>query len=375
MFNNVGAYPFDAQYSYHSEANDPSSTSSEGSQSGRRSASDQFGGLTPRSRAVSEFGSAASEALMGDVRSNPQRYYDQTYYSNWAAGRTPSSNSSGWYGDADNRSFGERSSTDSQAWVPSPAPSRQPSNLGQALSEAGSGRSSSGHIPPSPLSSTTVSSLSHEALSEAGSGSGRWSPNGSGVDSNSHQNRLPSLSDGSGSRSLTDSEIEALRGARESGRLRSGNSELGSAISGWNHVDAGPSGYGGEPMRSANRSGRLSTIAEDLSDAGSNSSAERAAMLERLSRAREGISVPPEMVSPHLRRGWAHDTEVSVSDIPQSTAVTQGGPPTRRAPSAPSSQASSTVSMPRGPAIYGRQPPLRRMFGAVKSRLGGSSIR
>lgn len=309
---------------------------------------------------------------MGDVQSHPERYYDQTHYSNWAAGRTQSSNSSGWYGDADNRSFSDRSSTDSQAWVPSPALSRQPSNVGRALSEAGSSRSSSGHIPPSPLSTSTVSSLSHEALSEAGSGSGRWSPNGSGVDSNSHQNRLPSLSDGSGSRSLTDSEIEALRAARESGRLRSGHSELGSTFSGWNYSDGGHSGYRGEPTRSGNRSGRLSTIAEDLSDAGSNSSAEREAMLERLNRAREGISVPLEMLSPHLRA----QTELSVSDIPLTTSVTQGGPPTRRAPSAPpSSQASSTGSMPRGPAIYGRQPPLRRMFGAVKSRLGGSSIR
>ena len=373
MFNNVGGYFFDSQSSYHPEANDPSPTPSEGSQSARRSASDQFGGLSPRSRAVSEFGSAASEALMGDVRSNPQRYYDQTYYTNWAAGRTPSSNSSGWYGDADNRSFGERSSNDSQAWVPSPAPSRQPSAVGRALSEAGSRRSSSsGHIPPSPPSSTTVSSLSHEALSEAGSGSGRLSPNGTGFDLYGHQNRLPSLSDGSGSRSLTDSEIEALRGARESGRLRSGNSELGSAVSGWNHFDAGPSGYGGQPTRSGHSSGRLSTIAENLSDAGSNrSSVDLDAMTERLNRAREGVSIPADMLSPHLRSGWAHNTEVSVSDIPLSTTVTQG-PPTRRPPRAPSSQASSNVSMPRGPAIYGQQPLLRRMYRGAKSRLSGS---
>lgn len=315
---------------------------------------------------------------MGDVKSRPERYYDPSYYSNWAAGRTPSSNSSGWYGDADNRSFGERSSTDSQAWVPSPAPSRQPSDVGQALSEAGSRRSSSGHLPPSPLSTSTVSSLSHDALSEAGSGSGRRSANGSGVDWTAHQNRLPSISDGSGSRSLTDSEIEALRGARESGRLHSGNSELGSAISGWNYSEGGRSGYHGEPTRSGSRAGnpRLSTIAEDLSDAGSHSgSVDLETIQERLNRLREeGISVPPEMVTPQMRSGLrGHDSEVSVSDISLSTTVTQGGPPMRRPPPAPSStRASSTASMPRGPAIYGRHPPLRRMFGAVRSRLGGS---
>jgi hypothetical protein len=360
MFDNIRGSSA-APSPYYSEANDQAPAPSDVSYESRRSPNDQFSSLNPRQDAVSEFGSVVSGELFGNYHA--PYFQDPSVYSQWSAGRRPRSESSGGsYGSADDRSFGERSS---------------------AGSEAGS------HLPPSSTSSSNISSLHplsdvSQALSEAGSrrsSGGHLSSHSSDRSLNDHQNRLQSVSDGSAQRSLTGSELDAIQAARQGGRFLSGDSELGSVASGVGY-DGGRFGRRGETHGSDNGTGFLHSIAENLSEAGSGSvSPERAELLERLNRAREGIFIPADLPS----ASWQPDIELSVSDLNLSTTVTEAGPPTRRPPPPPSrlrhegypqsdsSAAASSVqsSVPprlRGPAVYGRQPAVSRAWSALTKR-------
>jgi hypothetical protein len=354
MFDNIRGSSA-APSSYYSEANDQAPASSYAPSESRRSSYDQFGSLAPRSDAVSEFGSVVSQELLGDYYA-PQ-YQNPTAYSHWSAGVRPRSDSSaGSYGSADNRSFQDRSSAGSDA---------------------------SSHLPPSPATTSTVSSLHPlsdigQTLSEAGSrrsSGGHLSSHSSDWSLNSHQNRLPSVSDGSAQRSLTGAELDAIASARRGGRFFPGQSELGSVASGLGYDGGGFSRRGG-----TRGSGNGHSTAENLSDAGSGSvSPERAGYLERLNRLREGFSASPDLPS----MAWQPDTLLSADEISLSTSVT-AGPPSRRPPPPPSrlgresyqpsnsSAATSAVGSsrpPRGrPAIYGKQPLLSRAWNAVKDR-------
>jgi hypothetical protein len=290
MFNNIGGSSA-APHSYHSEANDQAPGSYDAPYESRRSSNDTFSSLAPRRDAVSEFGSVASQELLGDYHA--PYYHDPSIYRQWSGGaRARSDSSPGSFASADDRSPNARSS-------------------------AGSGTSS--HLPPSPASTSTVSSLHSlsdigQAPSEAGSrhaSEGHLSSHSSDGSSRSwaslsrHQDRLPSISDGS-------------------------------------------------------------------------ISPERAELLERLNRAREGFSVPAD----HPSVSWQPDTDLTVDDIHLSTPVT-AGPPSRRPPPVPSRRRNSEIDSqsdasaapsrfrpsvtPRvhGPAIYGRQPALSRAWNAL----------
>jgi hypothetical protein len=375
MFNNIGGSSA-PHSSYHSEANDPTPTSYDAPYGSGRSSRDQFSSLAPRADAVSEFGSAVSHELLGDYYA--PHYQNPSAYSHWSSGARPRSESSaGSFGSADDRSFHDRSSAGSDASShipPSPATTSTVSSLhplsdiGQALSEAGSGRSSVGH-----LSSHSSDKSDRSNDSNRSDRSDRSFRN--------HQNRLPFVSDGSAQRSLTGSEREAINAARQGGRFFSSQSDLGSATSGVGY-DGGRFSRRGETYQPGTGAGGLHTIAENLSDAGgSNVSPERAAFLERLNRLREGFTIP----SDYPRSAWQPDTDLSVGDINLSTSVT-AGPPTRRPPPLPSrrgstadssqraqssaASSSQSTAVPRvhGPAIYGRQPAVRRAWNAMTKR-------
>jgi|GEM_PF-4287263 len=359
MFDNIRGLSA-AHSPYYSEANDQAPAPSDESHQGGRSSYDRFGPLTARRDAVSEFGSVVSNELFGEYHA--PHYQDPTVYSQWSTGRRPRSDSSaGSFASADDRSFHERSSADSDAWS---------------------------HLPPSSTSSSNISSLHPlsdigQTLSEAG---GRSSPGGypssypSDRNWNAHQNRLPSVSDGSAQRSLTGSELDAIHSARQDGRFLSGRSELGSVASGIDY-NGGHFGRRGGTHQYGNGTGTVSSTAESLSDAGGGGiSPERAEILERLKKAREGIFVPADLPS----GAWQPDTTFTASDILPSTAPTEMGPPTRRPPPPPSrlrhggypqsnsSAATSSVQSslpPRGrPAIYGQQTPMDRAWNALTRR-------
>lgn len=358
MFDNIRGQPA-APSSYYSEANDHAPAPSDVPYESRHSSYDPFGSLAPRRDAVSEFGSVVSQELLGDYYA--PHYQNPTAYSHWSAGARPRSDSSaGSYGSADNRSFHERSSAGSDA---------------------------SSHLPPSPATTSTVSSLHPlsdigETLSEAGGrreSGGHLSSHSSDWSLNGHQNRLPSVSDGSAQRSLTGSELDAIAAARGGGRFFPGQSEFGSVASGLGYGGSRFSRRGGT-HGSGNGAGNVPSTAENLSEAGGgNVSPDLADLTARLNRLREGISIPAD----HPSMAWQPDTEVSADEIHLSTPPT-AGPPTRRPPPPPSrlgrsgyqqsnsSAAASSVQSslpPRGrPAIYGRQPALSRAWNALTNR-------
>lgn len=361
MFNNIGGSSA-APHSYYSETNDQAPSSYDAPYESRRSSNDPFSSLAPRRDAVSEFGSVVSQELLGDYHA--PYFHNPSVYTQWSTGGRPRSDSSaGSFASADDRSFSDRASADSGTLPPSSASTSTVSSLhplsdiGQALSEAGSGHSSGGHLSSH---SSDKSSRSSTSLSR-------------------HQNRLPSVSDGSAQRSLTDRELDAIRAARDGGRFFPGQSELGSAASGVGYEGGGFSRRG-TTHSPGNRTSGMHTIAENLSDAGGSVSPERAELLERLNRAREGFSIP----SDHPSVSWQPDTDLTVDDIHLSTPVT-AGPPSRRPPPAPLRRRSSEIdsqsdasaapsrfrpvsSRVHGPAIYGRQPALSRAWNALTNR-------
>lgn len=472
MVNNIGGSS-GAQSSYYSQAND-TSTNRSGTASKRsvRSSGGQFGPLSTRQNTISEFGSVASEGPVSYAEDQDNPYFNQNAYSQWHSAVTsnPSSVSSdASYGSIDNRSLGERtdalSQTSSHLSLPSVSDSsskrlsRARSDASIALSDAGSRHSSvgrpsshSGHLSLPSLSGSPSKSLGRTssdvsiALSDAGSGHssvGRPSSHSSSVSGNSHQNYLPSVSDGGYQQSLTGSEMQALRAARTDGRFNadrggafSRNSASGSVASSLDDseraavtraLSGGRLGFRGgvpelrrsdsslhsissdsplhsissdsplhsisggssvhsissdSPLHSISGGSSVHSIAESLSEAGSSSSAEREALIARLNALRniEGsISADRPSVTYRL------DTEISASEFEPSTAPTEVGPPSRRPPRPPSrlrtvtfadSDVSTTASSYRpsaapprgGPAIYGRQPALSRLWKSLNPR-------
>lgn len=385
MVNNIGGSS-GSHSTYYSQANDASSNrSNSGSQRRTRSSNGQFGSLAVRQDTLSEFGSAASGGPLdySDYAGNP--YYNQSEYSQWAGSvRTPSTSSAGSFASADNRSFDNRSTASSISSIASshlPLSShsgsssqksrRSRSDVSVALSEAGSRHSS--HVPlPTRFSdrgsiASSLNDSEHAAIAAAMEGGrfGRrgWAPGSTGSDVSSLHSISEKLSE-------AGSTISSLH------TISDNPSKGGSSVSSLHTISDNPS-------KSGSSVSSLHTISDNLSEAGSrSSSAERAELVERLNRLRDiGGSIPADRPSVT----WQPDTELSVSDITPSTAVTEAPPPSRRPPPRPSrlgnvsfadsstfsaapSYQSSVAPSRRGPSIYGKQPALKRLFNSLNSR-------
>lgn len=278
MFNHVGD-PSANSHSYYSEANEQAPTSHDAPYGSTRPSNDQFGSLAPRGNAVSEFGSVVSHELLGDYYA-PQ-YHDPNIYRQWSAGRRPRSEASdGSYATAENQSVHDRSYASSEA---------------------------SSHLPPSPASTSTVSSLHplsdiDQALSEAGSRRGRLS---------SHSSGRSDKSDANAASGHTSPELSGLR--ERLNRLREGI-----------------------------------TIPSDFPSAAWQPDAQLSA--DEIHLSTPATAGPPARRPPPLR------SQLREEGYPQSN-------------SAAATSAARSSLPPRGrPAVYGRQSVLTRVWNALTSR-------
>ena len=345
MVNKIGSSS-GSQSTYYSQANDASSNrSNSGSQRRIRSSNGQFGSLAARRNMLSGFGSVASDGPLdySDYVSNPS--YNQSEYSQWAGSvRTPIDN-----GSTASSKASSHLPLSSHSGSSSQKSQRSRSDVSVALSEAGSQHSSQG---PLPTRFSDRGSIASTGLSPCPPG--------------------PTWSDISSLHSISEKLSEAGSTISSLHTISDNPSKSGSSVSSLHSISDNPS-------KSGSSVSSLHSISDTLSEAGSRSSSvERSGIVERHRLRDIDGSIPAN--SPSLT--WQPDTELRVSDITPSTAVTEAPPPTRRPPSrlgnvrfadssaasvAPSYQPSVAPSR-RGPSIYGQQPPLKRFFNSLNPR-------